>query len=181
MILAKNFKYRGIEIEPIHIDPKEQVSVDLAIGDNYQISGDTSWRKFNGKIVVKPKTCVLIETKETISTPNNVFGLLSTRRSLGAKGLIIANTKIDPLYADKLKIPVFNAGIKHITLIPGERFCSISFLQTEQSITGNEHRTGTSLQPVDGSKIIDFFRNNSQTLSINFVTILIVIIIAILT
>ena len=181
MILSKNLQYRGVEISPLESDPKEQVSVDLAIGTHFQISGETNWRSIKDGILIKPKTCILIKTKERITMPNNVFGFLSTKGSLGAKGLIIANTKIDPLFDDNLNVPVFNAGIKHIEVKKGQKFCSISFLQTEQSVIGNKARVGLKIQPNENRVLIDLWRDYGAHIITGVVTIIVSIITIVMT
>lgn len=169
MILACNLKNRGVFIEPFDIDPKEQVSVDLTIGSLYKVGGETNWRTVKSKIKIDPGSCIIVQSKEEIRMPNNVFALLGTKGSLGGKGLIIANTKIDPLFEGKPNIPVFNAGNKKIELEAGKKFCSVSFLSTEQAIMGNTTRNPIKIQPSDNAWYIDFISTNAPHIITGFV------------
>ncbi len=161
MILTNNLKVRGIEISPFNGDPKEQVSVDLTVGGLYQRSGDPDWLHVNEAITVHPGTCVIIQTAEAVKMPNNAFGLLATKGSTGAKGIITANTKLDPLFDGNLNIPVFNAGDRKIELKKGQSFCSISFWETESPIVGNSTRNAIKVQPRTTTKARDFFDRNA--------------------
>jgi deoxycytidine triphosphate deaminase len=163
VILAKSLNERGVVISPQDNSSKEQVSVDLAVGDLFQKSGSVEWRSIKEKITINPGHCVLIQTKENISMPNNVFGLLATKGNIGAKGLIIANTKLDPLFRGKLNIPVYNVSNKKIELKQDQKYCSISFWVTKHAVTGTKTRSAVKIQPSDTSPIYDFFSNNAPT------------------
>ncbi|MCF7970103.1 MAG: hypothetical protein K9L22_02925 [Methylococcaceae bacterium] len=181
MILAKNLKNRGVIINPDNNDPKEQVSVDLSVGNLYQKSGDVNWRTITDSITINPSTCILIQTNEVLKMPNNVFGLLCTKGSIGAKGIIIANTKLDPLFDGNLNIPVYNVGNKKVTLQKGSKFCSISFWVTEQPIIGSSTRNAIRIQPREGSWISDFLSNNTPHIITGLVSVLSAIAAAIIT
>ncbi|MDO6514479.1 hypothetical protein [Neptuniibacter sp. 2_MG-2023] len=160
MILARNLKNRGVEIEPLDLDPKEQVSVDLTVGDHYQVSGEKEWRSLESEIVISPGSSLLIRTKETFNMPNNVFGLLSSKGSLAAKGIIVANTKIDPLFEGHLNIPVFNVSSKKLRMKKDSKYCSIAFWPTEHPVTGIKTIHAIKMQTKDSNAIADFFSNN---------------------
>lgn len=160
MILARNLVNRGVRIDPIHLDPKEQVSVDLVVGELYQISGEKEWRSVGDEISLNPGSSVLIQTKESFSMPNNVFGLLSSKGSLGARGIIVANTKIDPLFEGHLNIPVFNVSNRIQKLKKDAKFCSIAFWPTEHPVTGHTTIHAIKRHTKDSNPIADFFANN---------------------
>lgn len=161
MILTTNLTARGISIAPLAGDPKEQVSVDLAVGDMFQRSGDPDWLHIADSIDIHPRSCVLIRTAESIRMPNNAFGLLATKGSIGAKGIVTANTKLDPLFDGHLNIPVFNVSGRKVQLKKGQRFCSISFWETESPIVGTATRNAIKLQPREVSKLRDFLDRNA--------------------
>jgi deoxycytidine triphosphate deaminase len=161
MILAKNLKNRGVDIAPLENDTKEQVSVDLTIGEMYQRSGEPDWRNIEAEVVLHPRSCILIQTKEVLKMPNNVFGLLATKGGMAAKGVIIANTKLDPLFDGHLNIPVFNVSGRRVTLKKGQKFCSISFWNTESPVVGNTTRNAIKIQPRDGNPFVDFITHNA--------------------
>lgn len=160
MILANNLETRGIIIDPLDNDSEEQVSVDLSVGGMYQHSGDNEWRYLGDEITIRPGTCVLIQTNETLKMPNNAFGILHTKGSMGAKGVLVANTKLDPLFEGNLNIPVYNSGNRKVTLTKGQKFCSIAFWKTEGPVVGSKTRNAIRLQARDGSRVKDFFSHN---------------------
>lgn len=164
LILTNSLKVRGIEITPFNGDPKEQVSVDLTVGNLYQKSGDPDWLHVNEALTIYPGTCVIIQTSETIKMPNNAFGLLATKGSTGAKGIVTANTKLDPLFDGHLNIPVFNVGGRKIELRKGQSFCSISFWETESPIVGNTTRNAIKVQPRTTSKTKDFLDRHTANI-----------------
>ena len=181
LILAKDLKHRGVNITPYNNDPKEQVSVDLTVGDLYQKSGDIDWINIKDDITIHPGSCILLQTKEELNMPNNVFGLLSTKGRLGAKGVVVANTKLDPLFAGKLNIPVFNVGNKKVTLKKGSKYCSISFWPTEHPVKGLGTRSAINIEPRNGTKIGDFFSNNTPHFITGIFAVLAAVLAAIIT
>lgn len=181
MILSKNLHHRGVDISPINNDPKEQVSVDLTVGSMYQKSGDSDWKTLTESITIPPGTCLLIQTKEKIKMPNNVFGLLCTKGSMGAKGIVIANTKLDPLFDGNLNIPVYNVGNKKVILNKDTKFCSISFWQTESPITGSTARNAIKISPRDNNRIVDFLSNNVPHLITGLASIVAAVVAAFIT
>lgn len=172
MILAKDLENRKIDIAPLCSDSVEQVSVDLSIGSMYKKAGDTDWRHITDKVVISPNSCLLICTEQTIKMPNNAFAFLSSKGSLGAKGILVANTKVDPLFEGKLHIPVFNVGNKKVSLSTKDKFCSLTFLTTEHPIIGNSTRNAVNIEPSDTSKFKDFFSNHTPHAITGVVSIL---------
>lgn len=161
MILVCNLKSRGIHIEPFNGDSKEQVSVDLTVGSLYQRSGDPDWLHVNEVLTIYPGSCVVVRTAETVKMPNNAFGLLATKGTIGAKGIVTANTKLDPLFDGNLNIPIFNVSGRKVELKKGQRFCSLSFWQTEAPIVGTSTRNAIKVQPRAVSKARDFIDRNA--------------------
>lgn len=160
MILNHNLEVRGIVIDPVPNFGKEKVSVDLSVGENYQRSGETDWLKVSDKIVIQPNSCIVIQTAESISMPNNIFGILTTKGSLGAKGIVSANTKLDPLFSGKLSIPVFNVSSRRVELNKGDSFCSMSFWETESPIIG-EARNAIKLHVRSEKQALEWISNNT--------------------
>jgi deoxycytidine triphosphate deaminase len=161
MILTTNLHTRGVVIAPFNVDPKEQVSVDLTVGSMYQRSGDPDWLHIGDEIVIHPGSCVLVQTAEVIRMPNDIFGLLATKGSIGAKGIVTANTKLDPLFDGNLNIPVFNVSGRKVQIKAGQRFCSISFWEIESPIVGSSTRNAIKLQPREIGKARDFLERNA--------------------
>lgn len=181
MILANNLINRGVEITPNQIDTKEQVSVDLTIGAMYQRSGEQDWRTIENEVTLQPGSCILVQTKEVLKMPNNVFGLLATKGSMAAKGIIIANTKLDPLFDGNLNIPIFNVSGRRVILKKDQKFCSISFWNTESPVIGTTTRNAIKIQPRDGNAVIDALMHNAAHIITGIASVLGSIIAALIT
>lgn len=160
MILVSNLKNRGVEIKSGKLDPEEQVSVDLAIGEMYQRSGYPDWLHIDETLVIPPGACVVVQTREKIRMPNNAFGPLSTKGGIGAKGILAANTKLDPLFDGHLNVPIFNVSRRKVELRKGDAFCSIAFWKTEGPVIGSATRNAIKPQPRTVSRFKDFVDQN---------------------
>jgi deoxycytidine triphosphate deaminase len=163
IILKRNFAARGIVITEMHEDENEQVTTDLCIGDRYQIAGKSKWYELRGQYALRPGTCVTVKTHERITLPQDVFGVLCSKGSLSARGLIVSNTKVDPLFGDHLNIPVFNSGRATIRISPGMAFCSICFHMTEQRIAPQVYRKAIT-QEVPRRRIVDVIAAHSAAI-----------------
>ena len=84
------------------------------------------------RLQLRPNSCAVLETQEHITTGDQVMGLICSRASLAAKGLIVSNLKVDPNYQDTLYVTVFNAGTSTIPLKPADPFCALVFCQTQE-------------------------------------------------
>lgn len=164
IILIKNLEARGIEIDGATIDPDEYVTVDLTVGSEFQVAGRADWHKFTGKYILPPSRCILVKTKERVVLPEKIFGVLCSKGSLSARGLIISNTKVDPLFGDYLHIPLFNAGENPVEVMAGMKFCSIYFTELEQPVSSIVHRKAIFQQITKRRVFRDFFMTNSGTI-----------------
>ena len=129
-------------IDPIDPDPVEKVVFDLHVGKRVCRSPDQPPEKFGEKLEIRPHECLRVETDEMLITPNNVFGLVCCRHSISARGLWVANAKIDPHFGappnhgHALLITVMNTTDRKITLVPEEAFCSIFFSELTGTVDG---------------------------------------------
>jgi dUTPase len=165
LILRRNLAIRGVAVE--NAKPSdgfengkptdEELTIDLRVGDSYQIPGEWAWNRCPRKLVVHPGRCLLVKTCERITTPASLFGMLFSKGSLGARGLVVGNTKVDPLFDDFLSVPVFNVGKRNVILEQGMPFCSIAFVQTEQPIRMRRARQAFSIPQVRRSRLVMFF------------------------
>jgi deoxycytidine triphosphate deaminase len=110
------------------------ISRDLSIKGIHVRKGGASLHKL-AEYSLRPNTCVVLETKEHITTGSQVIGFICSRASLASKGLIVSNLKIDPNYSDTLYITVFNAGTGNIDLDAGYPFCAVVFCRTDGPAT----------------------------------------------
>ncbi len=102
--------------------------------------GGASLHEVRKDFVLEPNECVVLETREHITTGSQALGFICSRASLASKGLIVSNLKVDPNYSDTLYITVFNAGTGRIPLEPGYPFCAVVFCQTDGVCEGETRR-----------------------------------------
>ena len=118
-------------LEAIEHTAQGGMSRDLSIKGLHVRDGGATLHKVDRRFVLKPNTCVVLETREHITTGPKVMGFICSRASLASKGLIVSNLKVDPNYSDTLYITVFNAGTGSIPLEPRAPFCAVVFGQTD--------------------------------------------------
>jgi dUTPase len=157
IILKKNLQNRNVSIVGGTDEPKELVAVDLTVGSRYRVPGKSEWFELRGQHLLRPGRCVLIQTQEKLQLPANIFASIFSRGSLSAKGLVVSNTKVDPLFSGTLNIPVFNAGKQSIKLEYGARFCCIVFHLLEQPVPENSKREPIDMGSREQSLFIDLF------------------------
>lgn len=165
IIRVSNYAAKGIKIvnggQP-NGDPKEQICFDLHVGASVRIAGDETRRPTPKPIRLKPNDCLRIETKEHLTIPNTVFGMLCSRASLTAEGLVAANLKIDPKFQGKLTITIFNASKNVITINPDLPFCSIFFATLEEPVDPDSPiRTPPEAKIITGNRIVEWFHRSS--------------------
>jgi deoxycytidine triphosphate deaminase len=128
IIVRSKFDDHEIVIDPLPTEGAgdgQQAVVDLHVEHAYCESGKS--------IVVRPNECLVLSTKEELELPGDVLGLLCARDSLGSRGLLLANTRVDPGFKGSLKIPVFNANSHDLEIEQDGAFCSILFFKVEES------------------------------------------------
>jgi deoxycytidine triphosphate deaminase len=156
VILKRNFSARGIIVENAQVQPDEHVTIDLSVGNRFQVAGKSEWYELRREHRLRPGHCILVKTRERITLPDDIFGILCSKGSLSARGLIVSNTKVDPLFGDELNIPIFNSGRTTISISVGMAFCSICFHTLEQRVPRDVYRRAVTQQPPKRRKR-DFF------------------------
>ena len=107
-------------------------SLDLTVGDQWFSCADNAfWKIPSSGVTIKPQTSVVLETEQRVGVPLNVFGLVTGKGHYIFQAVIISPGKIDPGFANKLRIGVFNGGTQPITLQSGTAFCSCCFFSLE--------------------------------------------------
>ena len=166
IIRVSDYPAKGIKIvsngAQANGDPKEQICFDLHVGEGVRIAGDDTRRRTPNPIRLKPNDCLRIETREHLTIPNTVFGMLCSRASLTAEGLVAANLKIDPKFQGKLTITIFNASKNVITINPNLPFCSIYFATLEEPVDSESPiRTPPEAKIITGNRILEWFHRSS--------------------
>ncbi|QJE96240.1 dCTP deaminase domain-containing protein [Luteolibacter luteus] len=171
IILRREFQDRGIEIDPLVTEAREEVCADLHVGTIYMEAGSSENLTMPDKFQLKPGRCIIITTQERLAIPSRVFGNLYSRGSLAARGMLVANTKIDPHFNGELKIAVFNAGKQTLEIERGKPFCSISFQELTDRINSVSPRGGPDISNEKRGKLERFISENMA----NIVTIIIAV------
>lgn len=86
------------ELRPIEGVATGGMSRDLSIKGIHIRKGGASLHKVHRKFVLRPNECVILETREHITTGPQVLGFICSRASLASQGLIVSNLKVDPNY-----------------------------------------------------------------------------------
>jgi len=171
LVRRVNFEHRGIRVIDGVEDSHEHITIDLHAGDIYYNPGILTPIAFNEPIPIKPGKCIVIETKECIQLPKNIFGILCSKGSLSAIGVVVSNNKIDPLFNGKLNVPVFNAGSSKVIIQPSQAFCCTAFHLVEAEVPSDTPRNAIRPTPHPKDKFADLI----ETYLPSIVTILIAI------
>ena len=145
--IRKYIKQKKIVISPLkdaHIRP---AAIDLTLHRNFRVFRNNSHThidvkekfdvtelvkaKEDGSMVIHPREFVLGSTREIITLPPDLIGLLEGRSSLGRIGLIIHATAsfVQPGFSGYLTFEMSNISNLPIKLYAGMRVAQIAFLQ----------------------------------------------------
>jgi dCTP deaminase len=137
-----------IKVEPCDIDQQvKSVGIDLRLSNTFRMfrtvhrslidltqentDVDTELMVVppGGRFILHPGEFVLGMTVEDVELPSNIVGRLDGRSSLGRLGVIVHSTagRVDPNWKGRLTLEISNIGKLPIALIPGMRFCHLSF------------------------------------------------------
>ncbi len=137
-----------IVVEPCNPDDVQPSSVDLHLGDDFQVFRNSRYpyidpgREQPGlteqvrasveePFVLHPGEFALGTTVERIALPNDIVGRLEGKSSLGRLGLLIHSTAgyVDPGWDGRLTLELSNVANLPILLSPGMKIGQISFSQ----------------------------------------------------
>jgi deoxycytidine triphosphate deaminase len=126
---------RNLDPDQLKDDLETNASYDLRIGAMYRDHRDIKASSLDkdGEIIIHPQHAVIIESEEFVHLPKSRFGYILPKVSLLQKGLSNTSSKIDPGYPGKLLITVFNLGQKTATLRRLEKFCSMHFIDIQET------------------------------------------------
>ena len=135
-----------IVIDPVDPSDIQPSSVDLHLGDDFQVFRNSRYpyidpaREQEGltegvfasveePFVLHPGEFVLGTTVERIALPDDVVGRLEGKSSLGRLGLLIHSTAgyVDPGWDGRLTLELSNVANLPIVLTPGMKIGQISF------------------------------------------------------
>lgn len=117
----------------------EEFSIELTLGDYwdsntsrdvatmYEIEGDD--------ITIPAKGNVVVEVAEFISLPSNMYGIvIPTGSLLLEQGIVIAATKIEPWFSNRLRLMLFNSSRISRSIRKGTPLASAVFFRTERTV-----------------------------------------------
>jgi len=136
----KEIKARNAELFKDGFVPKHATgaSYDLSLGEEVYISGEDCPQKLSESspfVSIPRGQFALPITKEYVKVPPDHLGLISTRFSKKAQGLInISGFHVDPGFEGKIFFSVFNAGPSDVVLKCGEPTFMIFFYKLRGSV-----------------------------------------------
>lgn len=129
-------------------DPSDNLGnpakIELHLGEHCYCSSEPDKihvLKENDKVIIKPNTIFLFETKEKFNFPQYLSGRMSLKMKLIAQGLLMSNqTVVDPGYSNVLFGMLYNLSTQNIELKYGQAITTLEVIKTEVSkntYTGN--------------------------------------------
>ncbi len=165
--VLRDSKILGDEYKPD--DDVEGIACRLRLGDEVYVSGDDYPKSLsdNDPFISLPRgQFALLLTKESLSMPDNIFGLISIRMGKKEQGLInISGFHVDPGFEGKLIFSVFNAGPADVVLKRGDDMFIMFLYQLHNKVskdkTSEAHR-GQQHLPI---KIVTSLKGTSASLA----------------
>ncbi len=113
----------------------EPFSLELTLGNGWNDSyspTNKSMIMIKDEIEIQRHGSIVVEVAEEIQVPHNRYGIVMPTGSLFlTRGIVFAPAKVEPAFADKLKIRLFNTTQKPVILKKGDKLASVIFLPTE--------------------------------------------------
>jgi deoxycytidine triphosphate deaminase len=158
----------------------EEFSIELSVGDQwakdltkekasmFEIEGD--------EISIKPQSSIVLEVKEHIKVPFNMYGLvLQTGSVFLEQGILIGAGKIEPSFNGKLRMLIYNTSKTKRTLKKGQKIASAIFMRTDKTIDASIYKDKRALvKESRGSiaKILAFFSADKK-FTVNLIAMII--------
>ncbi|MCX6151503.1 MAG: hypothetical protein NTX22_13310 [Ignavibacteriales bacterium] len=125
-----------IRLSPFIEESLTPIGYDLRIGYEYSISSRANKFKIKDdeEFKVKPNETAFITTLEKLTMPSNKMysGLVVSKVSITAKGIINDTTTIDPDWSGNLLLVLHNLSKNEITLKQGQQVSTIVFLENKE-------------------------------------------------
>lgn len=115
----------------------EEYSLELSLGEGWNENyseQDRNLRRIDESIVLQRHGSIVVEVHEEIRVPHNRYGIVLPTGSLFlSRGILITPAKVEPAFAGKLKLRMFNTTSQKIILRKGEKLGSVIFFPTEST------------------------------------------------
>lgn len=147
------------DASPEHIEP---FSLELTLGNGWNESYspiNKSLIMIKDEIVIQRHGSIVVEVAEQLQVPHNRYGIVMPTGSLFlTRGIVFPPAKVEPAFADKLKLRLFNTTQKPVTLKKGEKLASVVFLPTEATQRQERVIRGSDISRRPPSKLEDLRR-----------------------
>lgn len=100
------------------LDPKSQESIDSVFGETQKLP-----------LELRPKSCVLLSTKETVCIPSGWLGHICLRSTFARLGLLAPPTVADPDFIGTLTLEVYNASENSVLIESGIAMWSLHYIR----------------------------------------------------
>jgi deoxycytidine triphosphate deaminase len=144
----------------------EPFSLELTLGNGWNDSyspSDKSMIMIKDEIQIQKFGSIVVEVAEEIRVPHNRYGIVMPTGSLFlTKGVVFAPAKVEPAFADKLKIRLFNTTQKSVSIKKGDKLASVIFLPTETTERQIRAIRGSDISRKPPSQLDDLKRWLSQ-------------------
>lgn len=133
-----------IKIEPFNRENIGPGSIDLTLDEEYRagkksvsisVTESTDYKDYTtvkkGPITLRPGEFVIGITKEKITLPDNICGLLSGRSRFARLGILVHATAsfIQPGISNHQVLEIKNISKNKITLRPGLKICQLALME----------------------------------------------------
>jgi dCTP deaminase len=138
-----------LRVEPFSLDQLGAASIDLTLGDEIRVmlpeaapielSGEVDYRdhtralKLSSPYVLEPGCTIHGITRERITLPPDLCGLLEGRSRFARLGLMIHVTSafVQPGVSNRQVLEMSNVSKRSLRIHPGVRLCQLVLLRTE--------------------------------------------------
>ncbi len=135
----------------------EEFSIELTVGDgwndNYSTFDKSLW-KIEDCITIRGHGSIVVEVQEEIIVPYNRYGIVLPTGSLFlARGVLIASAKVEPAFAGKLKLRMFNTTENKMSIKKGDKIGSVIFFPTESTKVRDTIHRGSDISVLPASRL----------------------------
>lgn len=110
-------------------------SMNLTVGERWYDCSKKKFYKISDRgIKLKPGKSIIIETKQELAVPYNVFGVIFGIGKNIFKGGFVSTGKINPGFHGVLKIGYYNGSDSVIVFQPGDLLACCSFFDIETTL-----------------------------------------------
>ncbi len=157
-----------LKVNPVRENSIQPASIDCHLGNHFltikdkemtviALDAEIKYEEItNDSIIIPSHSFILATTEEYLTLPNNLTAFVEGRSSIGRIGLFIQNAGwIDPGFAGRITLELYNASSVPIRLQAGRRICQLVFCQLDQN-AGNPYRGKYQGQEKSvGSRVMD--------------------------